>query len=401
MGILDSMETMIGGGWSKPAGASGTWGGLGNAWTQNDPRSVRMSVAMCTYNGMPYVTDQLTSFLRQERRPDELIVCDDGSTDGTLAAVKDFSERAPFPVQIHVNANRLGPAKNFEKAIGLCCGDIIALSDQDDVWLPSKLRTLEMVLMDNPEAGYAFSDGVVVDEQLRPLGFTIWGAIKFGRSERRRFASGRQVEVLLRRNVVTGATMAFKSELRPQVLPIPEGFVHDAWIALAASTMGRRGIPVEAPLIWYRKHGRQAIGVGRSWKAACEVSFPMLHERRLREAECFERARARLLLVGGATGGRSQGLGALLSAKVRHLRARAAICGSSRLRGLAVVATELVTGRYFRFSWGGRSACADVLRVLRVLGMAGSSRAVRGHCSPYRGFFGEGGNGEEGEGTER
>ena len=89
-------------------------------------RGVRISVAMCTYNGAEFLPAQLESIFAQTRTADEIVVCDDGSTDETRSLI-------PQNVILHENEKKLGTAKNFERAIGLCTGDVIVLSDQDDV----------------------------------------------------------------------------------------------------------------------------------------------------------------------------------------------------------------------------------------------------------------------------
>src|SRR6266849_5683432 len=117
---------------------------------------------MCTYNGARFLSEQLESIAAQTRVPDELVVCDDGSTDETVEIIKAFVERAPFAVRLEINANNLGSTKNFEKAIGLCQGEIIALADQDDVWYPKKLELLESVFLARPSVGAVFSDADVM-----------------------------------------------------------------------------------------------------------------------------------------------------------------------------------------------------------------------------------------------
>ena len=179
-----------------------------------------VSVAMCTYNGARYLHEQLDSILTQTRVPDELIVCDDGSTDATLKILDEFNKKAQFSVKIYCNVTRLGSTKNFEKAIALCAGNVIVLSDQDDVWLPEKLERIEQAFVVHPNAGYVFSDALVVDEELRSLGYTMWGQALFTNRERRRFETGHQIEILLKHNVVTGATMAFRKGLKKLILPI-------------------------------------------------------------------------------------------------------------------------------------------------------------------------------------
>ena len=94
-----------------------------------------LSVAMCTYNGSRHLSEQLESIGTQTRLPDELVICDDCSSDDTIRIIERFSASAPFAVRLEINTQNLGSTKNFEKAIRLCQGDLIALADQDDVWL--------------------------------------------------------------------------------------------------------------------------------------------------------------------------------------------------------------------------------------------------------------------------
>src|SRR5579863_2954193 len=124
---------------------------------------LNISVAMCTYNGGRYLTEQLESIGAQSRLPGELVVCDDHSTDDSIGILRQFQADAPFPVRIIQNALRLGSTRNFDQAIGLCRGEFIALSDQDDRWLPGKLERLAEVLAENPFLGGVFSDANLID----------------------------------------------------------------------------------------------------------------------------------------------------------------------------------------------------------------------------------------------
>src|ERR1700723_2014959 len=137
-------------------------------------RQYRISVALCTYNGERFLRHQLESIQQQTRLPDELVVCDDRSTDQTFAIVREFAARVSFPIVIVQNPETLGSARNFEKAIRLCTGDLIALSDQDDLWYPNRLQRSEHEFIAHPQAGLVFSDADVIDEQNRPLGATLW-----------------------------------------------------------------------------------------------------------------------------------------------------------------------------------------------------------------------------------
>jgi len=222
---------------------------------ERDEAKLTLSVAMCSYNGAKYLQEQLDSIIAQTRLPDELVVCDDSSS----------------------NEINLGPTKNFEKAVTLRNGDIIALSDQDDVWIPHKLGKLEKVLKEYPKTGYVFSNALVVDANLHPLGYTMWDRVSFTARQRRRFEQDAryQVEVLLKHNVVTGATMAFRTELRDWILPIPDQWIHDAWIALLASAAGARGIFIKEALVKYRQHYNQVIG-GRKISLGDQVQRALL-----------------------------------------------------------------------------------------------------------------------------
>ena len=100
----------------------------------------KISVALCTYNGERFLRQQLESIQQQSRLPDELVVCDDRSRDQTVAIVREFATSVSFPVVIVQNPETLGSSRNFEKAIRLCTGDLIALSDQDDIWYPNRLQ---------------------------------------------------------------------------------------------------------------------------------------------------------------------------------------------------------------------------------------------------------------------
>ena len=99
---------------------------------------IKVGIVLATYNGGRFLSEQLESFLVQERMPDELLVSDDASTDETLSIVDAFARRAPLPVKVVVNPERLGFIRNFAAALALADADIIFMSDQDDVWLPQR-----------------------------------------------------------------------------------------------------------------------------------------------------------------------------------------------------------------------------------------------------------------------
>ena len=180
---------------------------------------MKVSVALCTSNGQAYLQDQLESYLNQTRTPDELIVCDDVSTDDTIAILQEFARSAPFPVQIYRNEKQLGYIKNFETAVVLCDGDIIFFSDQDDVWDPQKIELMASALERSPNVGVAFCDAEIVNSDLQPTGRTLWETFRFNKRLQKSLMQGRAREVLIKMELFWGLTIAFRSEYRDMLIP--------------------------------------------------------------------------------------------------------------------------------------------------------------------------------------
>ncbi len=221
---------------------------------------LRISIAMCTYNGSQFLPEQLASIAAQIRLPDELIICDDGSTDTTQEIIEGFSRTVPFPIRFIQNPRNLGSTKNFEKAIGLCTGHLIALSDQDDIWLPKRLACEAEMMELNPTLGGVFSDAELVDAGSKPIGRRLWENIFFLHRDQEQFQAGHATDVLLKRNVVTGATVMVRASLRALFLPIPAIWVHDGWIAWMTALYSQFRL-IEEPLIRYRIHANQQAGI--------------------------------------------------------------------------------------------------------------------------------------------
>jgi glycosyltransferase involved in cell wall biosynthesis len=218
-----------------------------------------ISVALCTYNGERFLARQLQSIQQQTRLPDELVICDDCSTDGTVSILRDFAQSASFPVRVFENQRNLGFVANFEQAISLCAGDLIALSDQDDLWYPIRLERSEQVFQAHPQVGMVFSDGDIIDNQDQPAGTRLWASFGFAGERKQQMLAG-DYTVLAGKRFVTGATMMFRSRLRPHCLPVGSGWLHDEWIAPTAAAVADAW-PIEEPLIRYRKHASQQVGV--------------------------------------------------------------------------------------------------------------------------------------------
>ena len=316
-----------------------------------------ISVAMCTCNGAAYLCHQLDSIAGQSRRPDELVVCDDCSADSTVPIVEQYAATAPFPVHLHVNGQRLGVTKNFEKAISLCQGDLIALADQDDVWFAEKLARLEMPFAKTPDVGLVFADAALVDEDLRPQGSSLWQAVGFNQHEQELARTGRMIEVLLRHQVVAGATMMFRASFTPVVLPIPDLWLHDSWIALLVAATSDVALVTE-PLGEYRQHSQQATGAPhRTLAQRWERGLRPANETLGIVADKHRLAWDRLQKAGTARA-RPDALSEIAS-MIEHAQRRALLPPQRRGRW-AIVLDEWRRGRYQRYSNSWKSAVKDL-----------------------------------------
>jgi hypothetical protein len=219
----------------------------------------KISIALCTYNGELFLARQLASIQQQTVLPYELVICDDGSTDNTLEIVRDFAASVLFPVRIFRNEHNLGFVANFERAIGLCQGDLIALSDQDDIWYPTRLERAQMAFAAHPEVGLVFSDADIIDDQDRLTGKRLWLNFGFAGDLKQRLLAG-DYTVLVRNRFVTGATVMFRSRLRANCLPFGSGWLHDEWLAPTAAAVADV-LPIDSPLIRYRIHTSQQVGL--------------------------------------------------------------------------------------------------------------------------------------------
>lgn len=330
---------------------------------------MKVSVALCTYNGEAFLGEQLASLAAQERHPDELVVFDDRSSDSTMDKLAGFSAGAPFPVRIERNDSNVGSTRNFERAIRRCRGDIIFLCDQDDVWMPGKIRRITEIFESQPNVGMVFTNAELVDPDLRAIGLELWDRT-FPADERAYLDQGSLAKLLIDHNVVTGATMAFRAELRDAFCPIPAevpNMIHDHWIALNAAALSEI-VFIDENLISYRQHAGQQLGVDLgSGKLTAESDKESQYLRWIAYLE-KEIDRLRHMMELGnrfdhlqMTFGKAD-IESIIDEKrlhIKHLRNRL-LMPKARLRRLVPVAGELLTGRYGRYSRGILSALKDL-----------------------------------------
>ena len=215
----------------------------------------RICIVLATYNGEKYLSEMLDSLVAQSRPADAIIAVDDGSNDSTCEILKKY--KGTLPIQIEALPQNTGHRAAFSYALTLAQkiitkDDLIALADQDDVWLPQKLEILEKTL-ESTKTSLVFGDAEVIDGN----GNIIAGSWRDFSKIEKHVSIEHQIAGI---NNVTGCMSLFEASLLDAVLPIPEGVtVHDRWIAIIADK--NDGIATtDMPVIQYRIHGGNAVG---------------------------------------------------------------------------------------------------------------------------------------------
>ncbi|WP_348825262.1 glycosyltransferase family 2 protein [Flavobacterium aestuarii] len=222
---------------------------------------MKTSVAMCTHNGEKFIKYQIESILQQSLPIDEIVICDDGSNDKTIEIIQQFQVDYPNKIFLHQNPINLGSNKNFEKAISICKGDYIFLSDQDDIWKKNKAEKIIQFFSENETAEAVFSNAELINDNNKK--FTdnnLWNSIGFIENKLPK-PIDLYHHIKFKSNTVTGATLCIKKEIKSLILPIPDihKFHHDEWIAIITASRKKLEYLTDE-LISYRIHEEQQIG---------------------------------------------------------------------------------------------------------------------------------------------
>lgn len=319
-----------------------------------------VSVILATFNGAAYVDEQLRSLAAQTRAPDELIISDDGSTDGTLSIVEDFARRAPFPVEVVLNrSSNRGADQNFAAAISKGVGDLVFFCDQDDRWARDKIELMVREFEAEPEVGLVMCDASIVDEHLSPTGSTIWSRFHFGQALQEKVTEGQGFLVFSRTMPLYGCTMAVRRALAPHFLPVPSGVSFDAWIGQIISVVAEVRL-VHHPLLEYRQHSAQVTGFDSGSRLRL---LSLLLSRSDAESAIAESRRLELMLERLAELPATRGRGAarqVTTDRLLLMRRRVRVRNSTVLR-IPLVLSGLIRGEYRRGAQGPRSAVVDLL----------------------------------------
>lgn len=201
-----------------------------------------VSVCMAAYKGDKYIQKQIESILQNLSKDDELIVSDDARDEKLTAYLEQMSNKSGIKI-ISLEGPKKGVVKNFENAMRMAKGDVIFLADQDDVWMPNKVKQV-MKHFENPKCMAVVHNAELIDAEGKRLGQNMFAI--------RKSAPGMIKNIW--KNSFVGCCMAFRKEVRDKALPIPErGMLHDQWIGLQAHKMGKVDFEQQT-LLQYRRH---------------------------------------------------------------------------------------------------------------------------------------------------
>lgn len=329
-------------------------------------RKFRITVALCVYNGGPYLARLLASLKKQTLFPDELIVVNDASQDNSAEILQEFSRTAHFPVRILTHEKNRGYRQALATALAEIHEGLIFPCDHDDEWLPEKLARMVARFEARPELGAIASDMILGDGELHEKRGTLWQA-----NRQQEFAPALATEqgfaLELRQNFAAATAMGFQQKYLAYALPLSDLWVHDGWIFSLITAMA----PVEAmlePTVFYRVHAQQSVGAEpTSFWAALRFRLqrglkkgPALVSQRRRELEELETRINNIYSHASAEErARLDRSRPVLRRHLEHFRIRERALAGSRVRRFALLSREW--GRYQTCDNGLSSLVKDLL----------------------------------------
>lgn len=318
---------------------------------------MKISIALATYNGARFIDEQLDSLAAQRRLPGEIVVCDDGSSDDTIAHVERFAARVPFEVRVFRNERNLGFSGNFQRALSLCRGDIVFICDQDDIWYPEKIEHAVAALEADPAAALIVNDEHLMDGEGRSMNATFLGNIrKLGYPDSYHCA---------------GCCTVMRRPLLDLVLPLGVAINYDLWISNIADHLGLKRV-LDEPLQLYRRHGGNSTETvfaqerASTWRLFREYQHTdprpewgvQLEALAAYAARIRERRSAAEALAGAAAVDAAL---RRIAVEMDRLKRRMALLDKPRVLRLPSVLKLWGAGFYRDFA-GSRSALKDIIR---------------------------------------
>ena len=311
---------------------------------------------MAVFNGEKHLKEQLQSILAQKMQADEIVICDDSDNTRSFEVIEPFIKQNPGLIKYHKNDTCLGVSKNFEKAIALTTGDIIFLSDQDDIWREDKITQLVSLLNASPSCGGAFCNSELVDDDLKPLGCTHWDLRSFYDDAIDTGNNGR-LDFFVKRVPVAGHNMAFKSRLKDLVLPFPElEECHDTWLGLIIEATERWAFISEC-LTQFRQHDSNLSQAGR-FSQLQEAVYSIKNNRCSWNEVLYNNLLERLSQAGNkAVDG---AVWDLLRDRCEHCRVRSQM-NCNIFKRLPMICGEISNKRYFKYGRGWKNVIQDMV----------------------------------------
>lgn len=229
---------------------------------------MKVSIALCTFNGEKYIQDQLESILNQSHLPDEIIISDDGSSDETVHLIEEILGHESISYKLFRQNPPLGVYKNFEFCLNQCKGDIVFPCDQDDVWKKNKIESHLMAHELYPKVHIVYSNAEVVYEKIDYVLYHLWPTEKI---KDQSYSSIHNI--LYKGKSVAGFCQSIRQPFLMSLFPFPEGIYHDDWMISCAS-LDRGIFGIHESLAYYRQHSNNVVGIVRGGKFSyCKSLF--------------------------------------------------------------------------------------------------------------------------------
>lgn len=234
---------------------------------------MRASVALASFNGEKYIKEQLESILQQTMLPYEIVISDDGSTDKTLLIVKEIINKyAHIPVRFIVLRNNYdhGVRSNFENALCNTTGDLVFLCDQDDIWLPNKIKIMTTIMSEREENAAFHNARLLIqqeDESFSIGNQTLLDLMNKGDTSERVVKLHRKDVIwdAFHHHIIQGMCVCIKQPYLRSVLPLSKGTNHDNWLEFCAAADDTL-IYTPEELALYRVHENNTCGIVGKFK---------------------------------------------------------------------------------------------------------------------------------------
>lgn len=247
-----------------------------------------VSIVMATYNGEKYILKQLESILTQTRQPDEVIICDDASSDAPTEIIRNFIIINQLENwQLEVNKQNVGYRKNFRELIAKAKGDCVFLSDQDDEWNEDKIERMLAVMENNPNIWTLNSAVSLIDKTSSPIKCRL----KKNRYNCNFFRYCGKLDKIIffdfhsiaQHNVSPGCSMCISQRAKNVFIALYQGEIpHDYFLNLIASANNGCAFLNET-LVQYRQHENNVIGAKSKIKRVRRNSVVDLKARLMEE----------------------------------------------------------------------------------------------------------------------